>query len=104
MKILACVLLSSAFLPLALAASDHEPAPETHGKEKLCEEAITVFQDVSMMGRKDRAAKNMTQSHEKMARTGWRFADMEVLHENGDLEGFFLSYRRGAPCLLDKGK
>jgi hypothetical protein len=76
-------------------------AEETVNPVLLCEEAKTVFQDVSAFGRKDRAAKNMTQMHERMARQGWRFADMEVLSENGDLEGFFLSYTRPVPCPIN---
>ena len=95
MKLLFTGILISSLMPLtALAEDSVSPMP-------LCEEAKTVFQDVSMMGRKDRAAKNMTQRHEKMAVEGWRFADMEVLSENGDLEGFFLSYTRMVPCPID---
>jgi hypothetical protein len=79
------------------AQEDGEVAPEAAASMD-CEESITVFQDVSRIGRKDGAAKNMTGKHKEMARTGWRFADMEVYTENGDLEGFFLSYSRNIAC------
>ena len=79
----------------ALEAEETSPAP----KPALdCEQAITVFQDVSGVGRKDRAAKNMTKRHAEMAIDGWRFSDMEVYTENGDLEGFYLSYTRAVAC------
>ncbi|HSM69285.1 MAG TPA: hypothetical protein VK830_06185, partial [Xanthomonadales bacterium] len=61
-------------------------------------EATTVFQDVSLLGRKDRAAVNMTRRHAEMAEQGWRFADSAIYTENGDLEGMFLTYVRPVAC------
>ena len=79
----------------ALQAQDTAPIPEAAPD---CQEAVTVFQDVSGMGRKDRAASNMTERHAEMALDGWRIKDMEIYTENGDLEGFFLTYVRSAAC------
>ncbi len=63
-----------------------------------CQEAMTIFQDVSVFGRKSGAAKNMSKKHREYAKDGWRFEDMEVYVENGDLEGFFLTYSRDTTC------
>jgi hypothetical protein len=63
-----------------------------------CEEALTVFQDVSGIGRKSKAARNMTKTHAERAQEGWRFIGLAVYTENGDLEGFFLSYTRAVAC------
>ena len=63
-----------------------------------CEQAITIFHDVSGFGRKDRAAERMTERHDEMALSGWRFASMAIYTENGDLEGFYISYTRAATC------
>jgi hypothetical protein len=63
-----------------------------------CEEAITVFHDISGFGRKDRAAEKMTANHGEMALSGWRYAGMVIYTENGDLEGFYVSYTRAATC------
>ena len=63
-----------------------------------CEESKTVFRDVSRFGRKRNAAKNMTEKHTEYTQNGWRFADMETYIENGDLEGFFLTYSRTISC------
>lgn len=68
------------------------------GQAAACEEAITVFHDISILGRKDRAAEKMTERHNEMALSGWRFASLEAYNENGDLEGFFISYTRSVPC------
>jgi len=67
-----------------------------------CEEAITIFQDASRFGRKDRAAEQMTEKHNEMALSGWRFAGMEIYTENGDLEGFYVSYTRAATCATEQ--
>jgi hypothetical protein len=66
--------------------------------EVLCHEAVTVFVDASRISRRTFGAGNMTEMHAKKAAEGWRFADMEIYTENGDLEGFFLSYTRESPC------
>lgn len=66
------------------AAEGSVTAPGKGGK--------TVFVDVSAMGKKDRAAKRMTKQHEKYAMEGWTVANVAVYTENGDLEGFFVTY------------
>jgi hypothetical protein len=67
-----------------------------------CEQAITIFHDVSGFGRKDRAATRMTEKHDEMALSGWRYAGMVIYTENGDLEGFYVSYTRPAPCASEQ--
>lgn len=52
----------------------------------------TVFVDVSVLGKKDRAAKRMTKQHEEYAKEGWTVANVAVYTEDGDLEGFFVTY------------
>ena len=81
---------------MALARSGDLSAQDRNAPE--CEETMTIFQDVSRVGRKDRAAGNMTRRHSEVAPERWKFADMEVYVENGDLEGFYLSYTRDVAC------
>ncbi len=80
---------------IALAQSGGLSAQDRNAPE--CEETMTIFQDVSRVGRKDRAASNMTRWHSEVALERWKFADMEVHIENGDIEGFYLSYTRASP-------
>ncbi len=63
-----------------------------------CMESKTVFRDVSRFGRKNGAAENMSKKHDEYTVNGWKFADMETYIENGDLEGFFLTYSREIAC------
>ena len=68
-----------AAVPVALAAD--QAAPIT---------VVTVY--IGMNFGKKSAAKDINEMHEKMAKDGWRFADMEGNLENGDTEGFWLTY------------
>lgn len=75
-------------LAAALAA-----APATLAAEQAAPTmAVTVY--ISMNFGKKGAVKDMNEMHEKMAKDGWRFADMEGNLENGDTEGFWLTYTR----------
>lgn len=87
-------------LAAALAAGTHAPAHAEATPQTGCrgDEAKTVFLDASRFGRKNSAAKNMTELHEEMAADGWSFAHMGIYTENSDLEGFFLTYTRPAAC------
>ena len=85
-----------ALIALAPVASVAEEA--TPRAKEQCVENVTVFQDVSMLGRKDRLASNITDRHREMNANGWRFVDMEIYVENADIEGAFLTYARDVPC------
>ncbi len=56
--------------------------------------AVTVFLDVTKLTRKHTAARNMSQSHQEFAQYGYELVDVSPYTENGDLEGFFVSYKK----------
>jgi len=55
-------------------------------------QSVTVFQDVSAMNRRKGAGQNLTELHQKYEAMGYNFADLEIYIEDGDLEGFFVTY------------
>ncbi len=63
-------------------------------------EAWTVFVSDATMRRHDGSASRITESHRKAEQLGWAFKDLEVYIENGDLQGFFITYTRPHPCNL----
>lgn len=75
--------LVAALAVAATAIAADQPAPAT---------TMTVY--VGMNLGKKNAAKDLNAMHEKMAKEGWRFADMETNVENGDTEGFWVTYTR----------
>lgn len=54
---------------------------------------ITIYMDTSAIGRTRRAARNMTSLHAQYFEKGWIVIDVEPYVEDGDLEGFFITYR-----------
>lgn len=54
--------------------------------------AKTVYKDVSVFGRKDKAAKRMTKMHQEYGREGWNVQNIVLYTENGDMQGFFVTY------------
>jgi hypothetical protein len=55
-------------------------------------EGRTVFLDISVLGRKSRAADKMTELHGRMAAEGFTVVSVAPYDENGDLQGFFVTY------------
>ena len=55
--------------------------------------AVTVFVDITAISRKKHAAKKMTKLHQEYAQQGFELISLSPYTENGDLEGFFVSYR-----------
>ncbi len=75
--------------PTAGADQDTPPALAASGPA-----AQTVWIDVGPGSRKQRAARKLSESHQRQARQGWTFVDFEPYLENGDLEGFWVTYVR----------
>ena len=56
--------------------------------------AVTIFIDVNKFTRRTLAAKKMTESHNEFAAHGFELIGVSPYTENGDLEGFFVSYKK----------
>jgi hypothetical protein len=61
-------------------------------------EAWTVFVTDATLRRHDGSARRITQAHREAEQRGGEFRDLEVYTENGDLQGFFITYTRPHPC------
>jgi len=75
---------AAAITPATLAADQTTPTASAT--------AVTVY--IGMHFGKNSAAKDINAMHAKMEKDGWRFADMETNSENGDTEGFWVTYIR----------
>ena len=84
------LLLSTATARASEGAAAPKPCPAT--------EAWTVFVPDATFRRQDGSAKRLTQTHRDAKEQGWQFADMTTYIENGDLQGFFITYTRPHPC------
>lgn len=86
-------------LVLALAAP-HARAADPVAPAQACPatEALTVFIADATMRRHDGSASRITEAHREAEEQGWQFEDLAVYTENGDLQGFFVTYTRPHPC------
>ena len=82
-----CILLWLMAMP-SVAKTDAEEA----AAKSLT--AITIFMDVNQLTRKNLAAKKMTKHHNQFAAVGFELVSVNPYIENGDLEGFFISYQK----------
>jgi len=83
-------LVAWAFAPSAFARDYTDQADRAVAEKQV---AITVFVDVDWGGREDGAAKELTRAHTAFSSRGYRVVDVEGYTENGDLQGFFVTYR-----------
>ena len=82
-------------LPALAAARDHARAAADAAAQRL--PAASVFIDADWGVREDGAARELTASHAAWAKQGYDVVDVEAYTENGDLQGFFVTYRRRDP-------
>ena len=56
--------------------------------------AVTIWVDATWGFRNQGAANDLTAAHRAFAAHGYRVQDVEPYIENGDLEGFFVTYQK----------
>ena len=60
--------------------------------------AHTVFLKQKTGNRKKGSAELISEQHRLAEKSGWNFDELSVYVENGDLQGFFITYTRPHPC------
>ncbi len=93
MKHLRIVLLSL-LLACTLPALAADPSKQAEDAARLNQSAVTIYVDATLGMRKDRAAAALTRAHDAFARHSYQVIDVSTYNENGDLQGFFVTYRR----------
>lgn len=89
------MILRKTLLVVLLMICTEVIAKKKHPAEVAREEnlpAVTIYVDVIAFGRKDRSAKKMTRMHKQFGDNGYQLVDVSPYTENGDLQGFFVSY------------
>ncbi|MDQ3268939.1 MAG: hypothetical protein M3Q11_01870 [Pseudomonadota bacterium] len=61
-------------------------------------QAVTIWVGASWGLRTQGAATALNRSHEAFAAQGYRVLSVDPYIENGDLQGFFVTYQRPAPA------
>ena len=84
--------------PVALAQQDDADA-STPGPNKCPDlQASTVFIPDQAGNRQTGSAEKLSKTHKTAESQGWNFDEMQIYVEDGDLQGFFVTYTRTHPC------
>jgi len=78
--------------PAALFARSPEKSAEDAAREGLA--AVTVWVDSTWGFRKQGAANDLSRSHQAFASRGYKVVSVQPYIENGDLQGFFVTYQK----------
>ncbi len=92
-------MLVLAFASNVAFAQEDDTDAATPGPEKCARlQASTVFVPDKGGSRTKGSADNLTESHRNAEKQGWDFEALSVYIEDGDLQGFFVTYTRPHPC------
>lgn len=88
---LAAVLLAPA---LALAASQTHYDKKAAASASAGDRTVSIYVDVDLGARKSGSADELNQSHRAFNANGYEVLSVVGYTENGDLQGFFVTYVR----------
>ena len=91
--LLACILLAGA-LPAHAGLFDKSPDKAADEAARAGMPAATVWIDASWGFRNQGAANDLTRAHKAFAARGYKVVSLEPYIENGDLQGFFVTYQK----------
>ncbi len=83
---------------LSFAGQDDRDAATPGPKKCPKLQASTIFVPDKSFNRKKGSAKKISEAHKVAEAQGWSFDEMSVYIEDGDLQGFFITYTREHPC------
>ncbi len=93
-KILLAAMFLTLFASANMYARDHHEAPA----KCPALQASTLFVADKTGSRKQGSAEKISETHKTAEAQGWDFKDLEIYIEDGDLQGFFITYTRPHPC------
>ncbi|HZH44939.1 MAG TPA: hypothetical protein VEY50_12735 [Lysobacter sp.] len=97
MRVLAPALLTLALLaavPAQAGLFDKKPEVSAEEAARAGLPAVTIWVDSSWGFRNQGAANALSHAHQVFARHGYKVVDVAPYIENGDLQGFFVTYQK----------
>ncbi len=91
--VLAATLLATCVAP-TLAATQTQYEKKAVEAAGTGQRTISVYVDVDLGARKAGSAKELNQAHQAFNRHGFEVVDVVGYTENGDLQGFFVTYAK----------
>lgn len=81
-------------LPAHAALFGRSPEASAEEAARADMAAVTIWVDASWGFRRQGAANDLSRAHQAYAARGYKVASVEPYIENGDLEGFFVTYQK----------
>lgn len=91
--VLAVLSLTSA-LPVNAALFGKKPEVSADEAARANLSAVTIWLDATWGFRNQGAANSLSKSHQSFAAHGYKVLSVEPYIENGDLQGFFVTYQK----------
>ena len=90
------VVVALASLAAPVQAGMFDKKPELSAQEAATANlpAVTIWVDASWGFRNQGAANNLTKAHSAFAARGYKVESVQPYIENGDLQGFFVTYQK----------
>ena len=97
-KLLLAILLGAMSItagsPAQAALFGKKPAASAEEAARANLSAVTIWVDASWGFRNQGAANSLSQAHQAFAARGYKVVSVEPYIENGDLQGFFVTYQK----------
>ncbi len=93
-RLLAVLLLTLAVMPAQAAIFGKSPEKSAAEAAAANMSAVTIWIDASWGFRNQGAANNLSKAHQSFAQHGYKVVSVEPYIENGDLQGFFVTYQK----------
>lgn len=94
MKSLFLALLLASALPAQAALFDKSPEKSAADAARDGLLAVTIWVDASWGFRNQGAANSLSKAHQAFASRGYKVVSVQPYIENGDLQGFFVTYQK----------
>ncbi|MGH8077703.1 MAG: hypothetical protein ACREPE_10305 [Lysobacter sp.] len=94
LSILLSAVSVTAALPAHAALFGKKPEASADEAARANLSAVTIWLDASWGFRNQGAANSLSKAHQTFAVHGYKVVSVEPYIENGDLQGFFVTYQR----------
>ena len=93
-KLFLAVVLAALALPAQAGLFDKKPEDAANEAVRANLLAVTIWVDASWGFRNQGAANALSRAHQSFATRGYKVQSVEPYIENGDLQGFFVTYQK----------
>ncbi len=84
----------AATLPAQAGLFEKKPETSAQEAEQAKMNAVTIWVDATWGFRNQGSANSLNRAHQAFAKYGYRVTSVDPYIENGDLQGFFVTYQK----------